>query len=340
MRDVIQTILESAVSAPSGDNAQPWRFRVRGNIIDIINVPEKDTSIYNHDQASNQMAIGALAENVRLLALAAGYSPAVALAPENADGSLVRITLRPGSPDISLGSCVTKRCSNRRPYRERPIEEPVQNALFQDIRDARIACVTDKRSIKAIARAVSLNERVVLENEALHRHLFEHVTWNKTDDDRRHGFYIDTFEFNPVQRFAFRVFSSWRIMRMANVCGAARAIAADTAKSYARSALYGAVLQSDDSPQNRLSAGMAVERIWVRATAKGLAMQMTAGIPFLYRAREKLDSKHREAVERAYATLREVFSAHDQTILCVFRIGYAEEPSGKTTRFAPEIEWL
>lgn len=50
MKEVIKEILESAIYAPSGENNQPWKFRLKDNGIDVFNVPERDTSLYNFRQ--------------------------------------------------------------------------------------------------------------------------------------------------------------------------------------------------------------------------------------------------------------------------------------------------
>lgn len=55
-RESIQKILEIAVNAPSGENCQPWRFRVEGEKIWVYNNPESDQSLYNYAQCGSLVA--------------------------------------------------------------------------------------------------------------------------------------------------------------------------------------------------------------------------------------------------------------------------------------------
>ena len=52
----IRTILEAAIQAPSGENAQPWSFRVSGTTIELYNralisLDEKLLPDYHSEQA-------------------------------------------------------------------------------------------------------------------------------------------------------------------------------------------------------------------------------------------------------------------------------------------------
>ena len=49
-KEEAKRILSSAILAPSGENCQPWKFEVKGSNIDVMNVKERDQSLYNWDQ--------------------------------------------------------------------------------------------------------------------------------------------------------------------------------------------------------------------------------------------------------------------------------------------------
>lgn len=64
MKEIIKKILEAAIHAPSGENNQPWKFLLKGNMIDVFNIPERDRSLYNFRQQGLFLAHGALLENI------------------------------------------------------------------------------------------------------------------------------------------------------------------------------------------------------------------------------------------------------------------------------------
>ncbi|MGD8241945.1 MAG: ThiF family adenylyltransferase, partial [Desulfobacterales bacterium] len=72
-------ILQAAIRAPSGDNCQPWRFRVDQNRISLHLRPEVDRSLFNVDQYASLIACGAAVENMRLAASRYGFEARVNL---------------------------------------------------------------------------------------------------------------------------------------------------------------------------------------------------------------------------------------------------------------------
>ena len=90
----IKKIIEVAVNAPSGSNSQPWRFKVREGVIEIIAEPEKDHPILNFRNRGTWIAHGALIENIVILASAFGYKAGVSIFPnKNEKNITARISL-------------------------------------------------------------------------------------------------------------------------------------------------------------------------------------------------------------------------------------------------------
>ena len=57
LKEDIEDILGTAIRAPSGDNCQPWRFRIKENMIDLFNQPEADETPYNFRQLGSMVII-------------------------------------------------------------------------------------------------------------------------------------------------------------------------------------------------------------------------------------------------------------------------------------------
>jgi len=82
LQEDIRSILETAVWAPSGDNSQPWRFRITQNRISIFNRPDRDIPFFNYGQRGSFVAHGGLIENIRIASSALGYATTITLFPE------------------------------------------------------------------------------------------------------------------------------------------------------------------------------------------------------------------------------------------------------------------
>jgi len=90
-KEIINKILEAAVRAPSGDNVQPWEFKVSEGYtrIDLYNLPEKDNSYYNYNQLASYIAHGAVIENIAIASGHLGYKAEINLFPDDGRLNLV-----------------------------------------------------------------------------------------------------------------------------------------------------------------------------------------------------------------------------------------------------------
>lgn len=73
MSPELTSILELARWAPSGDNTQPWRFRLLSeNEIEVLYRPSESLGVFNLDHFAGHLAIGALLESLDIAASAQG----------------------------------------------------------------------------------------------------------------------------------------------------------------------------------------------------------------------------------------------------------------------------
>lgn len=342
-------ILRDACRAPSGDNTQPWRFLVRGNVIYVINVPERDTSLFNYRQMTNYVALGACLENLRVSAESRGFRVDMKLFPNAVDRlSIAEAILSPRSSiQNELAPYIKERATNRRRYLPRKIEQGKFNelsALAQDI-GGRIVFITDDAAIKEMASIVSAGEKLVLEDRAIHDFLFKHVTWTKKEDEQKHGLLIDTFEFTPPQKAAFRLFSNWHVLKLFLPFGVSKMVAKDMERVHTTAAAFGAIIMPSRSDQDYLKTGILLERLWLTVSKLGLALQPTTTVNFigtrvLLGDPGTLSEPHQKLLRSRYAELAQRFGvAGEEGIGFVFRLGYAGAPSSTTTRFEPEVSF-
>lgn len=339
-------ILETAAKAPSGDNVQPWRFRVSANRITVINVPESDTSLYNYRNVPLYIAHGALLENLVLAAQRFGMNATVRLFPEGT-GSAVIATVDlienrdPTNRNDALFSAIEARCSNRRPYDTTPLSDQALQALIGANEGTRVSMriLRNREQINRVARIMSHNERLVLENRALHDFLYSHLRWTVEEETRMgDGLLVKTLELTPPQRTALKLLRNWTLLSLLNrVMGIAGKVAQENEKAYRASAAVGALLVSGTSPQDFIAVGRTLERTWLQATALGLSFQVATGLTFLIlRLRggedEQFSAKHRALLTQTAVELESLFQTTGETVAVLFRVGKSQPPSARSTR--------
>ena len=310
-------------------------------------MPAKDTSLFNWQQMTNHVALGACLENLRVSAEGLGFRTEILLFPDAKDPLVVAEVLCVPDSTVSneLAAYIGQRACNRKPYFAQAIESQNLAELARSAEDADIHSIfiTDKNDVKDIARLVSVGERLALENREIHDFLFSHITWTKEEDAEKHGFLVDTFELSPPQKAAFKLFSNWNILKYFLPLGISKLIAKDMERIHTTSAAFGAIVMDTENSEGYLRAGMALERLWLTATKLRLALQPTTTVHFIgTRIRagntESLSPTHQKLLIEGYNSLAKKFAlTASEKFAFVFRIGYANAPSGMTTRFEPEV---
>ncbi len=348
MRDAIQKILEIAVQAPSGENAQPWKFGIRDNQIHVFNIPERDQSPYNFRQRGSYVAHGTLLENILIASSALGFEAKFSLFPEKNDPDLVAVvSLHKSKPkNEPLYSYIVERATNRKPYKKTPLTSEERHAILNSVREiggGKILLTEKREDIKTLSLVGSMNERLVLENEFLHNFLFSHINWTeKENHEKKLGFDIKTLELPLPARLGFKIFKHWSILKVLNNIGASKAVWKQNGNVYASSAAVGIVAVLGNENKDFVTTGRITQRLWLTATKLGLSLQPMTGILFfmqriLAENTEPFSASHVELIKESYENVRMVFRLQNETVPMMFRIGHSDPPTAQSLKLPPTI---
>jgi len=332
--------------APSGENAQPWRFRVReldeAIEVDLILETKADVSLYNHKNRAAFVALGAAAENMRIAATAHQLSTTILPYTASTDEALAaRIIMQPAiiKKDL-LSDHIKNRATNRKPFETAALkrEEIASLEHSSTFPQVSVQIFEAQSIIKSLAHFGSTNEEIMLGNQQLHDFFFSHVNWSHADDERkRTGFFIKTLELPPPARIGFKVLRSWSRARVLNrILKFNRIVAGQNASIYAKASAYGVISADDDSLESAFMVGRAFERVWLEATAMGLQFQPLMGTLFLaYALREKaagLSTDESSLIQSRYEALKTIVAPHKRVVLALFRVGRGKPPSARALR--------
>jgi hypothetical protein len=180
----------------------------------------------------------------------------------------------------------------------------------------------------------------MLGNQELHGFFFSHLTWTKEEDTaKKLGFYIKTLELPPPIEGLFKIIRNWEVMKVLKKIGFPAFVGKGNAGIYASSGAIGTISIPSITKENLLLAGRAFERIWITATAKGIYLQPLTGTMFMNIFAENVPEGHFSSEERALLKkriqiLKDVTG--NPTPVVMFRMGYADKPSARASRFAIE----
>lgn len=342
--DVLQHILNLAINAPSGDNAQPWKFKIDGNIISIFNIPDKDGTLYNYKQRGSLVSHGAVIENICILAKQFGLTTKIELLPDEKDCT-GRITLEEGTRGVQeLFEAIPLRSTNRKPYNKKPLPQEDKEKLMRSasVAGGELRLVEGKETIEKLSSALSLNEQLLMENRELHDFLFGMIRWSKAEEREASGLYVKTMEFPAPVRLLLRfVVVHWGATQFLNKIGLSKAIPKQSSALYATSSAFGAICIKDTSDASFIEGGRTLQRVWLTATTLSLSLQPVTALPYLMQRIESgdtrsLSSEHIAHITDAYAHIRQAFSLHgEEKIALLFRIGYGDAPTAVSMKHPP-----
>lgn len=339
-------LVRAAVQAPSGDNAQPWRFRRCDAGVEIHLHRDSDRSFFNVRQTASVIACGAAVENVALAASSLGLKAHATLLPDpTQDDLMASVHLEPGSPAADpLSRYIWTRCTNRRPFSKRPLPDWVQSDLCERISEyhaARLHLIEGRAQLHKLARLIYLADRIRTEHQGLHEHFTSMVRFDEKEAQaRRDGLPLPNLEAGMAGGLFLRLTKPWAAMRAANAVGLGRMVALHSAKGILDSGAAGLITVEGMEPRDFLLGGRALQRVWLAMEHHGLQMQpMTAVTLFwlrwLWEGSASFSEKHRKILEKVWIGLRGLFTEVDfetQGLVMLFRVGYGPGIRHRTLR--------
>ena len=282
-RSVIEEILNVARWAPSGDNAQPWRFRViDASSIAVRIFDRSDQNVYEYRNAEPTLISGGmLLETIRIAATAWGVQAEWEYGAfrERVHEIVVRFAPSAGPVD-PLHPYLTLRSVDRRPYRLMPLQPSeiaeLERSLGEGLTLKWHRPLSDRWKFAALcARASDIRLRIP-EAFAIHQ---KAIDWEHPHSPS--GIPAAATGLDPLSvRMMKWGMRDWSRMRLLNRLGGIKSaqLQLDYLPGVASAAFFTirqppAGMADGDRSVSLLRAGAAIDRFWLTAARLGLAIQ-------------------------------------------------------------------
>lgn len=299
--------LLAATAAPSIFNTQPWLFRPRTDGVDVLVDRRRQLATVDPTGREMLVSVGAAVFNLRLAVRAHGRAVMVRLAPDATQPDLAaRLTL--GQRTIAdpwvrqLAPCIAQRRTNRRPFADRPVPEPVLAALS-------LAAAAESATLETADPALregvlGLTRTAENRMRTNPRYRAELAAWTSPPGQgRRDGV--------PREAFAPRDQDAALPLRdFAAGHGAALPVVA-----FESEPTLILLSTTGDAPADWLRAGAALQRVLLTATGHGLAATPLTQLLEVPRLRALLEH-----------------SSTGRVVQTVLRVGYPRTPAPVTPR--------
>jgi nitroreductase len=265
---LLRECLLAAIAAPSVHNTQPWLFRRRGNAVEVLVDRRRQLPVLDPHGREMFVSVGAAVFNLRVALRAHGWQAEAAVTPEPAEPDLAaRVTaLRPVAATpaaatpaaTALAEAIPRRRTNRRPF----ADTRVPAAVLAELTDAAAA---EDAALLVADRAVrdgvlSLTRTAENRMRRDRRYRAELATWTTPPGiGRRDG--VPREAFGPRDTDA-----ALPLRDLAFGHGAPTAVV-----EFEPDPTILLLFTRGDTPGDWVQAGMALQRVLLTATVRGLA---------------------------------------------------------------------
>lgn len=321
--DPLRNIVAHAILAPSAHNAQPWRFRWTGEILEIRLDPVRSDTFLDYRATASLLALGAATENAVLAAGRQGLSTEVIPLPDGAD---LRF-FPPSPPEDSLAEWMATRVTDRRRGTDAPLS-PAEVAALTSAAEARILIRT--ADLDRVAALVGEADRLALLHPRAHREAYAGFRWTSEDAlATRDGLDVATLGLTDAERAGMRLLRNEEAIAILASVGGGRALTEMARKFIDRSIGVGVVAMT--GPHAPFRGGRAVQRMWLTATRLGLGLHPMTTLPYLLaRHGEGLDAATAAALDAMRPEWEALFPPKDAIFL--FRIVRGGPPERRSLR--------
>jgi nitroreductase len=274
-----RTAVGAALRAPSLHNSQPWRFRVRGDVLEVRCDLQRRLPASDPTGWAARLAIGAALFNLRLAVAMQGWEPAVRLLPEPADPDLLA-ELSPGQrrpatqAEERLWQAIWRRHSNRAPFWPDPVPTDARARLVAAAaaEGGWLALLIGAGPVNALAEIAQTANQALMRDPDYRAEL---AAWTRNGRAAADGVPTDAGGPSPAPQDLLPQRPFGRQLRGPGGDFEPQPLVA----------VLGAV---GDTPGDQLVAGQALERVLLTATDDGLAVSMVSQPIEVASAREDL----------------------------------------------------
>ncbi len=354
LRDDIREIIRAGVSAPSGDNTQPWRFVVRRNTVKIFSTGQKQSkNILVGSSFVEHITHGCVIENMLIAADHFGYDAKVVLFPAKKDPkhtATITLMYDPVDRGVNLYRYMYDRITDRGPYLKEPLSLTQKDELSQipsTLRlSGRVVFIENKKTIREIAHLVMTQVQLLFSHQKLHEEFFAALRWTPhevhTTED---GLDVRTLELNFCKFILFRfVLRKWKIVSVLGTLGIQHIAALVESLRYTQAGAYCGIILPSSTHTECVHAGRILERMWLVATRQGLSVQPTFATLLLNEHVEEDPSAftlpQKTLLKKSTKSLYEKFAVgSNEKLMCMFRIGVGTGRRIPSLRKEPDITY-
>lgn len=342
----LETLISAAILAPSGDNTQPWSFRLDSAAGRRINVgvnETRDNSPMNAGQRMSRIAVGAAVENMLRTAQANGWY----VRPDVTVTKNVLMLRLDDVPDGAgqIDGLLTQRSVNRRVYRGTPVSQEIAEYLQEEtpvLDGVRTYWICERSRLHSLASVIGRADAVMFGHRSMRRAFLANVRFDAPPDAQvEHGLSLASLELSRFQQYTLQRFGPLPDAVL-KATGGVQFFRRQARKLVESASGLCVIAAPDDRPETDFAVGRAMQKAWLALTKADLAVQPMMTLAALenvltYGTPDLIASVGKYQVQALMKRFRELVpELGGDRPAWIMRFGEAPPPSGRVGRLPLE----
>lgn len=335
----VAAVVQAALRAPSGGNAQPWHVEAQANSVVIRLAPER-TSLMDVGLRGSAVAIGAALFNAKVAAAAWNVLGPTVWKTDDVTCPL-EVALRLDNGDDAELAELYRPMLDRETNRHLGVSQSIAAeavTLLQDVarrEDGRLSVLQARDDIDKVASIFAAADRIRYLTPHLHKEMVSELRW-PGDEPADTGIDVRSLELDPADLAILDVLRREDVMAELAQWNAGVALGDDIRKRVRGSSAVAVITVRGHQLTDFASGGSAGEAVWIVAQRLGLAVQPISPV-FLHAVFPdelvELSPGFGTALQSLQADFRELAGTKaDESQVLVLRFAHARRASVRSRR--------
>jgi len=287
----VKTIVKAAGKAPSGGNAQPWKWLSTKGRLFLFLDKSSSASFMDYKYSASYIALGSALENAVVKASSLGYKTIIKKFPSNGDKNLIAILEFEDDEKsgFELANQIEERYTDRRILEKSTIPEDIISELkriCEKFSELEINFIDTEKEIKILAEVISTGDWLRVMNPASHHDFInEEMRWTKEQIEKeKDGIFVEELNLSQGDLAGLYLVKDKDVISFMNKNNHGHGLKQISAKLINSAPLMLTVFAGSYKEELFVEAGLLLERLWLTCTARNIGFQiLNVPIAFLLR---------------------------------------------------------
>ena len=280
--DKLEAIVKAACSAPSGGNAQPWKFLFRDGRLYIFHDEHFSFSLLDYKNIGSYIGFGAMLENIEITAASLGLAAATSIFPVDTEKSLVAVvTFENSSAQHNykyLSAAIPVRLTNRNVGDKKLLPEKDKQdlmAMAATIPGARLQLFEQDDTIAEFAEILTNTERLRFMHPQGHYDTFvKELRFTQEEIlSTADGLDIATLNMSESDKAALQIARDPAAIGFLHGLEKGMGFKKISLKGVMSASGIGVISMDGHDALHFLQGGRALQRVWLEASHRNIAFQ-------------------------------------------------------------------